>query len=176
MSKWYVLRVLSGKEKKAKEFLEKECNKNELLNKSVKNILLPVEKTFQIRKGKKYIKDKNFYPGYILIETEMNGDIQLSIENIPNIIGFLKNNDIPQTLKDDEVKRFLTKIDESKNINKYDFPFIIGEIINISDGPFASFKATINEINNEKKSIKATVKIFGRDTNIELGFNQVEKI
>jgi transcriptional antiterminator NusG len=174
--KWYVLRVVSGKEKKCKELIDKEVEKNPILNKSVKNVVLPLEKVYKVRKGKKYSQDRNFYPGYIIIEAYMDGEIMLTIEAIPDVIHFLKDGRNPIPLRPIEVNRMLNRVDENKDLTDYDVPFIIGENVEIGDGPFKSFNGEIVQIDNDKKTVKLNVKIFGRETPLELSFLQIDKI
>lgn len=174
--KWYVLRVVNGKEKKCKEYIENEIEKNEELSKNISNVLLPVEKVYKVRRGKKYAIDRNFYPGYIIIEANLNGKTISDIESIPNVMNFLKTGNKIIPLKNSEIDRILNKVDKEKDMTKYDIPFIIGENVQISDGPFKSFNGEITDINEQKKTLKLNVKIFGRDTSLELKFHQVDKI
>lgn len=174
--KWYVLRVVSGKEKKCKELIDKEVEKNPILNKNIKNVVLPLEKVYKVRKGKKYSQDRNFYPGYIIIEANMDGEIKLTIESIPNVMHFLKDGKSPIPLRPIEVNRMLNRVDENKDLTDYDIPFIVGENVEIIDGPFKSFNGEIVKIDIEKKIAKLNVKIFGRETPLELNFLQINKI
>jgi len=173
--KWYALRVINGKEKKVKEFLDKLVSSNNLKD-IVNNIILPVNKVYKIRKGKKYLIDKNFYPGYLLIEMDINGEIQHIIEKTSDVIGFLKDGKKTATpLRKNEVERILHQIDDSKSV-EIDVPFVNGEFVNITNGPFESFNGNITEIDNNKKRVKVNVKIFGRNTPVELEFHQIMKI
>ncbi len=176
IKKWYVLRVLSGNEKKIKQYIENEINRLNL-NDYISRILIPTEKVFQMRKGKKISKEKNYFPGYILIEAALVGEIPHIIENVPGIIGFLgAKKGEPNPLRPSEVKRILGKIDElSEQGEEVNIPFIVGEPVKVIDGPFNSFSGVIEEINEEKKKLKVMVKIFGRKTPLELSFMQVEK-
>lgn len=174
--KWYVLRVVGGKEKKCKEYIENEIEKNYTLSKNISNVLLPVEKVYKVRKGKKYAIDRNFYPGYILIEANLDGNTISSIESMPDVMNFLKSGNKLSPLKKNEIDRILNKVDETKEMTKFDIPFIVGENVEISDGPFKSFNGEITDINEHKKTLKLNVKIFGRDTSLELNFHQVDKI
>jgi len=172
--KWYALRVINGKEKKVKEHIDKLINSNNY-NNIVKNIILPVNKVYKIRKGKKYLIDKNYYPGYLLIESDLNGEIQHIIEKSTNVIGFLKDGKTPTPLRDNEVKRILNQMDEGKK-TEIDIPYVVDEYIEIINGPFTSFNGTITYIDNIKKRVKVDVKIFGRNTPVELEFHQISKI
>lgn len=175
-TKWYVLRVISGKERKCKELIDKEVEKNPLLNKNIKNVVLPLEKVYKLRNGKKYSQDRNFYPGYIIIESIMDAEIMLLLESIPNVMHFLKEDKRPIPLKTEEVNRMLNRVDENKDKIDYDIPFIVGENVQIGDGPFKSFHGEIVDIDNEKKKVKLNVKIFGRETPLELSFLQIDKV
>jgi transcriptional antiterminator NusG len=173
--KWYVVRAISGKEKKVKEYIESEIKRLGLQD-YVSQILIPTEKVYQVRKGKKVSKERNFFPGYVLIEATLVGEIPHIIKNIPNVIGFLGTRGEPDPMRESEVKRILGKVDElSEQGEEVNVPYIIGETVTVIDGPFNSFSGVIEEINEEKKKLKVMVKIFGRKTPLELGFMQVEK-
>ncbi|MDY0014731.1 MAG: transcription termination/antitermination protein NusG [Bacteroidales bacterium] len=172
---WYVLRTITGHEKKIKQHIESEVLSRGL-EEFVSQILVPIEKVFQIRNGKKITKEKNFYPGYVFVEADISqGEVKHLLRHTPSVLGFLGNN-TPQALRPSEVMRLLGKIDElSEMEEELISSFIVGESITVVDGPFNSFSGIIEEINNEKKKLKVTVKIFGRKTPLELGFNQVTK-
>jgi len=176
--KWYVLRVISGKERKLKERIDREIARSGWSN-IVLQILVPMEKVYKIRNGKKVIKERNFFPGYILIEAvqkKLNGDIIQSISGTPGVIHFLgKDNPIP--MRESEANRILGKVDEMQDAGEsMSEPFLVGETIKITDGPFNEFNGTIEEIYEDKKKLKVIVKIFGRRTPVELNFMQVEKV
>ncbi len=173
--KWYVIRAISGKEKKVKEYLESEIARLGLQS-SISQVLIPTEKVFQIRKGKKISKERNYFPGYVLIEAVLTGEIPHTIKSIPNVLGFLGTKGEADALRPAEVKRILGKVDELSEMGEeVNIPFIIGESVTVTDGPFNSFSGVIEEINEEKKKLKVMVKIFGRKTPLELSFMQVEK-
>ena len=175
--KWYVVRAISGQEKKVKDSIESEINAQGLQD-FVGQILIPTEKVYQIRNGKKVSKERSYFPGYVLIEASLVGEVPHVIRNITNVIGFLgaeKKGD-PLPLRQSEVNRILGKVDElAENDEELNIPFIVGETIKVIDGPFNGFNGTIEEINEEKKKLKVMVKIFGRKTPVELGYLQVEK-
>ncbi len=175
--KWYVLRAIGGKEKKVKEYIDNEVASSGL-QEFVSQVLIPTEKVYQIRNGKKVAKDRNFFPGYILVEAALVGEIAHMLRNVPNVIGFLgdtKGGD-PVPMRQSEVNRILGKVDELlESGEEFDTPFIEGETVKVTDGPFNGFNGTIEEINVEKKKLKVMVKIFGRKTPLELSFMQVEK-
>jgi transcription termination/antitermination protein NusG len=173
--KWYVVRAISGKEKKVKEYLESEINRLGLQD-YISQILIPTEKVYQVRKGKKISKERNYFPGYVLIEATLVGEIPHIIRNIPNVLGFLGSGGEPSPIRPAEVNRILGKVDElAEQAEGINVPFIIGETVKVIDGPFNSFTGVIEEINEEKKKLKVMVKIFGRKTPLELNFMQVEK-
>ncbi len=175
VKKWYVIKAISGKEKKVKEYLESEIDRLKL-NDYITQILIPTEKVFQVRKGKKISKERNYFPGYILIEVALVGEILHIIKNIPNVLGFLGTKGEPDPIRPAEVNRILGKVDElAEQGEEVNIPFIVGESIKVTDGPFNSFTGIIEEINEDKKKLKVMVKIFGRKTPLELGFMQVEK-
>ena len=175
--KWYVVRAISGQEKKVKQYIETEINRLKL-NEFVSQVLIPTEKIFQIRNGKKVAKERSFYPGYILIEASLTGEIAHIIKNITGVIGFLgetKGGD-PVPMRLSEVNRILGKVDElAESEGVITNPFVVGENVKVINGPFNGFNGVIEEINEEKKKIKVSVKIFGRKTPVELGFGEVER-
>lgn len=173
--KWYVIRAISGNEKKVKQYLESEINRLGLSD-SISQVLIPTEKIYQVRKGKKVSKERNYLPGYILIEAILVGEIPHIIKSVPGVLGFLGSKGEPVPLRPAEVNRILGKVDELTELGEeVSVPFIVGETVTVIDGPFNSFTGVIEEINEEKKKLKVMVKIFGRKTPLELGFMQVEK-
>lgn len=176
--RWYSLRVISGKEKKIQERILLEIERSGW-KEIVFGVVVPTEKVYKIRNGKKVMQERNLLPGYILIEAigaKLNGDVAKIIADIPNVIHFLgKEQPIPMTQA--EANRLLGKVDESTESGEtLSEPFLIGETVKIIDGPFAEFVGDIQEVNEEKKKLKVIVKIFGRGTEVELNFMQVEKI
>jgi len=175
VKKWYVVRAISGSEKKAKLYLDSEIKRLKLED-FISKVLIPFEKVYQVRNGKKISKERNLYPGYILIEATLVGEIPHIIKSIPNVIGFIGTKGEPNALRISEVNRILGKVDElAEQGEEVNIPYIIGESVKVIDGPFNSFSGVIEEINEEKKKLKVMVKIFGRKTPLELGFMQVEK-
>ena len=175
--KWYVVRAISGKEKKVKDFIELEVSRAGLSD-YVTQVLIPTEKVYQIRNGKKVSKERSFFPGYVLIEAALIGEVEHTIKGINNVIGFLgaeKGGD-PVPLRVSEVNRILGKVDElAESDEELNIPFIVGESVKVIDGPFNNFTGVIEDINEEKKKLKVMVKIFGRKTPLELSYMQVEK-
>jgi len=181
--KWYVLRTAGGKEKKAKEYLEKEIERSNLKD-QVAQILVPVEKKFVVKNGKRVSTEKLLYPGYVLIEAELSGELQYIIRNlVPGMSGFLTekrsgnaSDRIPVPIRDDEVKRILGQHDEeaTKEVQT-EFDYAVGDSVKITDGPFTGFDGTVDEIVEDRSKLKVIVMIFGRKTQLELNFNQVTK-
>lgn len=175
--KWYVVRAISGKEMKVKEFIESEIAAFNLQN-QVSQVLIPKEKVYQIRNGKKISKERSFFPGYILVEANLEGEVVHVIKSITGVIGFLgeERGGTPVPLRPAEVKRILGTVDEfSDSSEEITIPFFVGETVKVIDGPFNSFSGVIEEVDSEKKKLKVTVKIFNRKTPVELSFLQVEK-
>ena len=175
--KWYVVRAISGQENKVKSYIESELIRVGISN-LVGQILVPTEKVYQIRNGKKISKERNFYPGYIMVETALTGEVVHAVKNVPGVIGFLgetKGGD-PVPLRLSEVNRMLGKVDElAESEEQFNIPFIVGETVKVIDGPFNGFNGTIEKIQEEKRKLEVMVKIFGRRTPLELSFMQVEK-
>ena len=169
---WYTLRVISGKEKKIKESIIFELNTANLHD-SVENILVPTENVLEMRDGKKD-KEKVF-SGYLLIHLEMNKETKYVIENVNGVINFVGSNGNPDSLKPEEVKRFLGDHDGGDGPIKVTeaAPFKVGDSVNVKDGPFVDFSGIVQEVNHEKQKLKVSVSIFGRSTPVELDYLQV---
>ncbi len=176
--KWYVVRSVSGQENKIKSYIESEVKRLNLED-YIDQVLVPTEKVIQIRNGKKVNKERVYFPGYIMIQASLAGEIPHIIKSINGVIGFLgetKGGD-PVPLRQSEVNRMLGKVDEltvkDDNVN---IPYIIGETVKVIDGPFNGFNGTVEKINEEKRKLEVMVKIFGRKTPLELSYMQVEKV
>ena len=175
---WYVLRVMGGKERKTVDFLEKEIDRLGMQD-FVSQILVPTEKVYQIRNGKKVSKEKNFFPGYVLVEANLAGEVPHVLKNVTNVLGFLgaTKGGVPVPMRQSEINRILGKVDDMALAEEQvNIPFVVGENVKVIDGPFNSFNAEIEDIDEQKKKLKLMVKIFGRKTPLELNFMQVEKI
>ena len=174
--KWYVLRAISGKEHKVKEYVDYEIAHTSLGD-YVSQVLIPTEKTIQVRNGKKVVKERSYLPGYVLVEAALVGEIAHHLRNVPNVLGFLGGLDNPTPLRASEVNRILGTVDEMIEVGAEEpaVSFTLGENVKVNYGPFTGFNGIIEEINREKRKLKVMVKIFGRKTPIELGFMQVEK-
>ena len=180
--KWYVLRVISGQEKKVKAYLETEIERSKLLE-FIPQVMIPSEKVYEMRNGKKRVRERNFFPGYVLVSADLsNGEAYHAVNNIPGVIGFLGNSGSgsskdPVALRQSEVNRILGKADAIDELEeKLGTPFIKGESVKVMDGPFSGFTGAVEEIFEEKKKLNVMVKIFGRNTPVELNYMQVEKI
>jgi len=174
--KWYVVRAVSGKEKKVKQYLEAEINRLGIAH-LLPQVLIPMEKYLQMKDGKKIAKERNFYPGYVLIEATMDAELQHIIKNINSVIGFLGDKSgTPVPMRQAEVNRILGKVDEMASQSEViNINHMVGEQVKVMDGPFQGFSGVIEEVNDEKKKLKVMVKIFGRRTPLELNYMQVEK-
>ena len=177
-SKWYVLRIVSGKERKVKEYLDKEIRRSGW-NDAVLQILCPIEKIFKVVNGKKVLREKSLYPGYIMVEAaegKFNDTMIQAIQSTTNVIHFL-GREHPIALRKSEVNKMFGKMDEvSEQGIGIAEPYIVGETVKIVDGPFNDFTGNVEDVNDEKKKLTVIVKIFGRDTPVELSYTQVEKI
>ncbi len=177
--KWYVLRAIGGKEKKVKEYLEAEI-RNLGLEDFIAQVLIPTEKVYQVRNGKKITKERVSYPGYVIVQAALVGEIPHVLRNTPHVLGFLsdtKESSLEATpIREAEVNRILGRVDELATADEAnETPYFEGESVKVIDGPFASFVGTIEKVDNERKKLQVSVKIFGRKTPMELSFMQVEK-
>ena len=174
--KWYVLRAVSGKENKGKEYLDADI-KHGSLGDYVSQVLIPTETTYQGRNGKRIVKERTYLPGYVLVEAALVGEVAHHLRNTPNVIGFLGGMDHPVPLRQSEVNRILGTVDELQEGGEdvMNVPYTVGETVKVSVGPISGFRGLIEEVNAEKRKLKVMVKIFGRKTPLELGFMDVEK-
>lgn len=178
VKKWYVVRAVSGQENKVKNYIETEINRLGMGD-YISQVLVPTEKVVQVRDGKKISKDRVYFPGYVMIEANLTGEIPHIIKSITGVIGFLgetKGGDaVPLRLS--EVNRMLGKVDElSVKTDNVSIPFTVGETVKVIDGPFNGFNGNVEKVNEEKRKLEVMVKIFGRKTPLELSFMQVEKV
>ncbi|WP_291274366.1 transcription termination/antitermination protein NusG [Flavobacterium sp.] len=178
VKKWYVVRAVSGQENRVKAYIEQEINRVGMAD-YISQVLVPTEKVVQVRDGKKISKERVYFPGYVMIEANLTGEVPHIIKSITGVIGFLgetKGGDaVP--LRQAEVNRMLGKVDElsvkAENVN---IPYSVGETVKVIDGPFNGFNGSIEKVNEEKRKLEVMVKIFGRKTPLELSFMQVEKV
>lgn len=174
---WYVLRAVSGKEKKVKQYLESEIVRLGL-EEIIVQVLIPTEKVFEMRNGKKRVREKNFLPGYMLVEAALTPEIISIVKDVPNVIGFMgaNRNSPPLPIRQNELNRILGKVDEMNEMGEMpENPFVKGEPVKVMAGPFSGFEGTVDEVFEDKKKLRVVVKIFGRSTPVELNYFQVEK-
>jgi transcription termination/antitermination protein NusG len=178
--KWYAVRIISGHENKVKAYLDSQIKQEGLENK-IKNVLIPLEKIFEVKNGKKKVKYKNFLPGYVLVEAELDDKIRSFISQAPSILNMVGAKSVsgkrlePIPLRGAEVKRIKAILNEENQTEKIDFKLSVGDPVKVTSGPFNNFNGNVLEINTEKMKVKVMVSIFGRKTPIELEFTQIEK-
>ena len=172
---WYVLRAVSGKEAKVKEYIAAELKHNTLIQSHVFAVLLLFEKHASLRNGKRVIKEKISLPGYVFVEASLVGDVAHTLRFMPNVLGFLGGLDNPSPVPQSDINRMLGNAEETELQDDIEIPYVVDETVKVTDGPFSGFSGVIEEVNAEKKKLKVMVKIFGRKTPLELSFMQVEK-
>ena len=172
--KWYVLRTYSGHENKVKAYIENEIAQAGLVEK-VSSVIVPSEKVFEVKDGKKRSKTRTFFPGYILIEAELDKTVTHLILNTPSVISFVGPKNEPAPLQPAEVRKLIGKIEEKREVEVIEVPFKIGDAVKVTDGPFNNFTGFVQEVSEEKMKLKVMVSIFGRKTPVELDFSQVEE-
>jgi transcription termination/antitermination protein NusG len=173
-AKWYVVRTFSGHENKVKSLIDSELRDSEELRARIFEVLVPTEKVFEVKDGKKKTKKKNFFPGYILVCADLDIRAKDFIANTPSVMGFLGSQNHPVPLLADEVKRIVGRISQSEETERTDTVFRTGDFVKIIDGPFNNFSGLVQEVNEEKMKIKVMVSIFGRKTPVEIDFVQAE--
>ncbi|MBN1301273.1 MAG: transcription termination/antitermination factor NusG [Melioribacteraceae bacterium] len=173
-AKWYVVRTFSGHENKVKTLIEAELKDSDELQSKILEVLVPTEKVFEVKDGKKKTKTKNFFPGYILVHAELDNRVKDFIVNMPSIMGFLGSQNQPNPLLPDEVKRIVGRITKNDETERTETIFRTGDFVKIIDGPFNNFSGMIEEVNEEKMKVKVMVSIFGRKTPVEIDFVQAE--
>jgi transcriptional antiterminator NusG len=178
VKKWYVVRAIGGQENKVKSYIENEISRLGLSD-FVEQVLVPTEKVIQIRNGKKVNKERVYFPGYIMVEANLSGEVPHVIKSVTGVIGFLgeTKGGEPVPLRKSEINRMLGKVDELAVQNEnVAIPFSVGETIKVVDGPFNGFDGVIENVNEDKRKLEVMVKIFGRKTPLELSYMQVDKI
>src|ERR1700690_1544418 len=173
--KWYIIHAYSGFERKVRESLESRITAFGLQNK-IGRIMIPTEPVTELRNGKKYTIDRVFLPGYVLVEMDLDNDLWHVIKNTPRVTGFLGTGDKPVALTDDEVGSILFRSDTSKEKPRLKVKFQKSESVRITEGPFANFNGIVDEVNEDRETLKVMVTIFGRSTPVELEFGKVEKV
>jgi transcriptional antiterminator NusG len=173
--KWYIIHAYSGFERKVRESLESRITAFGLQNK-IGRIMIPTEPVTELRNGKKYTIERVFLPGYVLIEMDLDNDLWHVIKNTPRVTGFLGTGDNPVALSEQEVSSIIFRSDVSKEKPTLKIKFDKGEQVRINEGPFANFTGAVDEINEDKQTLKVMVSIFGRSTPVEIEFSKVDKI
>ena len=176
--KWYVLKAISGKENKVKEYIEGALVTSTLFKEYVSQVLIPTEKVVTTRGNKRVVKERNMLPGYVLVECNLTDDCYPLLRNIPNVLGFLsdgKSSTKPKPVSQEEVNRLVGEVDEAAIEAVLDETFLVGERVKVTDGPFNGFGGVINEVAADKRKLKVVVTIFDRQTPLELGYDQVAK-
>ena len=173
-TRWYVVRTFSGHESKVKNLLEAGLLDHEHLKAKISEILVPMEKVFEVKDGKKKSKTKNFFPGYILVNAELDNQVKDFILSTPSVMGFLGTGNNPNPLQPEEVRRIVGRLSQDSNTERMETIFRSGDLVKIIDGPFNNFSGMIEEVNEEKMKIKVMVSIFGRKTPVEIDFTQAE--
>jgi len=171
--KWYVVRTYSGHENKVKALLENEVMQAGMEDR-VSSVVVPSEKVFEVKDGKKKSKTRTFFPGYVLVEAALDTATTHLILNTPSVISFVGPKNAPAPLQPSEVRKLIGKIEERKDVEIVEIPFRPGDAVKVIDGPFNNFNGFVQEVNEEKMKLKVMVSIFGRKTPVELDFSQVE--
>ncbi|MDE6465081.1 MAG: transcription termination/antitermination protein NusG [Duncaniella sp.] len=174
---WYVLRAISGKEAKVKEVLDGAI-RNTGLGNYVFQVLIPTEKVMSVKNGKKVVKEKNLYSGYVFVECILTGEVLYELRNTTNVIDFLRGRGkdaAPESLRESEVRRMLGAADELAETAEDGNDYMVGESVKVTAGPFTGFSGVIEEVNREKRKLKVMVKIFGRKQPLDLENSQVER-
>ncbi|HSY69911.1 MAG TPA: transcription termination/antitermination protein NusG [Edaphobacter sp.] len=173
--KWYIIHAYSGFERKVRESLESRITAFGLQNK-IGRIMIPTEPVTELRNGKKYTIDRVFLPGYVLVEMDLDNDLWHVIKNTPRVTGFLGTGDNPVALSEQEVSSILFRSDAAKDKPSMKVKFEKGEQVRINEGPFANFTGAVDDINEDKQTLKVMVSIFGRSTPVEIEFSKVDKV
>src|ERR1017187_10607917 len=174
--KWYIIHTYSGFERKVKESLESRVRAYPELEHRIGRALIHTESVTEVRGGKKYTSERMFYPGYVLVEMDMDDNVWHVVKGTPRVTGFVGTGQQPTPLSDEEVKQIVYRVADSKEKPKLKVKFEKNESVRISEGPFASFTGVVDEVNEDRETLKVMVTIFGRSTPVELGFGQVEKV
>jgi transcription termination/antitermination protein NusG len=173
--KWYIIHSYSGFERKVKESLESRVQAFGLQDK-IGRVLIPTEAVTEVRGGKKYTSERMFYPGYVLVEMDMDDHVWHVVKSTPRVTGFVGTGQQPTPLSEEEVQHIVYRVGEAKDKPKLKVKFEKNESVRITEGPFASFTGIVDEVNEDRETLKVMVTIFGRSTPVELEFGQVEKV
>ncbi|MBC8298876.1 MAG: transcription termination/antitermination factor NusG [Pelagibacterales bacterium] len=170
---WYSIRVISGKEVKAREDILFEAEEAKIVT-DIEEIFVPTQKVVEVRQGKKRVKEKVFFPGYILIKMDLNAESRYVVENTNGVLNFIGSNNVPVPLRAKEVARIVGEVEKIEGKEVVECPFSIGDSVKVVDGPFDDFTGHVDDINSDKQKVKVMVSIFGRPTPVELDFFQVK--
>src|SRR5271157_2239305 len=174
--KWYIIHSYSGFERKVKESIEARVRADERLGGKIGRVLIPTESVTEVRGGKKYTSERMFYPGYVLVEMDMDDNVWHVVKSTPRVTGFVGTGQQPTPLSDEEVQQIVYRVADSREKPKLKVKFEKNEAVRITEGPFASFTGMVDEVNEDRETLKVMVTIFGRSTPVELEFGQVEKV
>jgi len=174
--KWYIIHTYSGFERKVKESIESRVRAYPELEQKIGQVLIPTESVTEVRGGKKYTSERMFYPGYVLVQMDMDDNVWHVVKGTPRVTGFVGTGQQPTPLSEEEVNQIVYRVADSKEKPKLKVKFEKNEKVRITEGPFASFTGDIDEVNEDRETLKVMVTIFGRSTPVELGFGQVEKV
>ena len=170
---WYTLRVISGKEQKIREIIKQEVDRNQLSD-TIQDILVPTENKVEMKDGKKKVKTRVFFPGYVLIKMDLDSKTKYLIEGIDGVMNFVGSKGAPQPIRPEEISRIIGVGENGEDREAISIPFKVGDPIRVTDGPFLDFSGFVQEVNNEKQKLKVSVSLFGKPTPIELDYLQVE--
>jgi transcriptional antiterminator NusG len=174
MKNWYIVQSHSNFENKVAGLIKEEAEKANISDK-IEEIVVPTHDVTEVKRGKRIQRKKKYFPGYVLIKTEMDNDLYHMIKNLKRVSGFLVSKGIPVPVSDKEIEKILGQIKDGVAQPKSAIEYNIGEKVQVIDGPFASFSGMVEDIDEEKSRLKVSVSIFGRPTPVDLEYNQVEK-
>ncbi len=173
--RWYIVNAYSNFEKKVCESIQEKVQQKGM-DHLVESVIVPTEKTVEVRGGRKVEAERKFFPGYVLVRMELTDETYHLIKDTPKVTGFLGNDSKPMPISDAEAERILVQVQEGVDRPKPTFSFEVGEKVKVSDGPFSDFDGFVEEVDDDRARLKVTVSIFGRATPVELEFNQVQKL
>ena len=172
--RWYIVHAYSNFENKVADSIRDQA-KQRGLSENFEEILVPKEKVVEVRRGRKVDSERKFFPGYVLVKCDLTDEVFHLIKNTPKVTGFLGADNKPMPISEAEASRILHQVQEGIDRPKPSVTFEVGEQVRVSDGPFASFNGTVEEVDDARSRVKVAVSIFGRATPVELDFSQVEK-